>query len=392
MFQFAKDLRIWWKRGKDTFPPELSNGELTLHWASYAGFFVSTAYLMDQFCFQYFLPGSLFCTYIALGAVPLFLLLYLYAHQRLSIHEARREDKSEIDALIAEAKVKSELSSVGGDNGIGSSKLDEKKEKVKDAINALEKIGILGWTEYQVLRLDRLVVELLDKDELQARARSTLTQLRDYAEDSFYSYDSEQYFDWKGRIEKAIKELNDTNEKDELNNAKNGLRAELKDLLEYLANYEMNWSEGSARVRTLMVWGVVSIPVLVTMGLLPFVHSSGTGVIGFLNWGLLGISGSLAAVLFGIRKSNLAEVGNTEGRMEARRAILGTALGFVAAILTYSMITGGLIAGELFPDLKISDVAMEMKEIGRSVFWAISSGFYFELVFDRMRSTTTGNA
>ena len=110
-----------------------------------------------------------------------------------------------------------------------------------------------------------------------------------------------------------------------------------------------------------------------------------------LNWGLLGISGSLTAVLLDLRQSDLVEVGNTEGKKEVRRAILGATLGFVAAVLAYSMIRGGLLTGTIVPDLKSGD-GRSWEVIGLSVVWAIASGFSFERIFDRVRSATTGNA
>ena len=73
------------------------------------------------------------------------------------------------------------------------------------------------------------------------------------------------------------------------------------------------------------------------MGLLPLIHPAGNGVLTVLNWGLLGISGANTAVLLSLRKSNVMEVGNTEGKKELRHSMLGAGLGLVAGVILYSM-------------------------------------------------------
>ncbi|MDA2923763.1 hypothetical protein MYX65_03735 [Acidobacteria bacterium AH-259-L09] len=264
---------------------------------------------------------------------------------------------------------------------------------MKRKAESLEKQGRRAWTEYQVLSLDRSLVDFLKEDDLKSRALSTLSELEDYAEDSTYRYEWNQYFKWQGRIEQAINKIDEqSDENQEVRDEKaSTLRAELKMLLEYLANYQMNWSEGSVRTRNLMIFGVIAIPVFIIMGLLPILHPCGEQLLIVLNWGLLGISGSLTAVLLDIRKSDLVEVGNTEGKKEVRRAILGATLGFVAAVLAYSMIWGGLLTGKIVPNLQ-SEERGSLEVIGLSVVWAVASGFSFERIFDRVRSTTTGNA
>ena len=86
-----------------------------------------------------------------------------------------------------------------------------------------------------------------------------------------------------------------------------------------------------------------------------------------------------------MRKSNVIEVGNTEGKKELRNAILGTVLGLVAGILTYAMIKGGVLsAGHIIPNLNENLPS----NIGLSILWAVASGFCSEKVFDRMRGVT----
>ena len=81
------------------------------------------------------------------------------------------------------------------------------------------------------------------------------------------------------------------------------------------------------------------------------------------------------------------EIGNTAGRKELWRTILGSALGLLAGVLTFAMISGGLLpAGPVVPDVG----NLEPKNVGLSIVWAIGSGYSFERVFDRLRSATEG--
>jgi len=380
----------WLKTGKDKFPPQLSYGErLVLYALCYPFFFViPVAYLIEQFCLGY-LPCSLCWTYVAFASVLVGVLIDRNMRQKLSFHEARLEDESEIKALILEARsVEPRLSDPEKPNNY-----TEQKKELQDRADSLEKNGPREWTEYQVLPLDLLNVDFLKENDLKSRVRSTLSELEDYAEDSTYRYEWNQYFKWQGRIDQAIDKIGEQDDEDleARDERASTLRAELKMLLEYLANSQMNWSEGSVRTRNLMIFGVIAIPVFIIMGLLPILHPCDNGTLIILNWGLLGISGSLTAVLLDLRKSDLVEVGNTEGKKEVRRAILGATLGFVAAVLAYSMISGGMLTGIIVPDLKSVD-GRSLEVVGLSVVWAITSGFSFERIFDRVRSTTAGNA
>jgi len=123
------------------------------------------------------------------------------------------------------------------------------------------------------------------------------------------------------------------------------------------------------------------------MGLLPVLHSAGDGFLRIHNWGLLGITGAITAMLLSLRKSDFVEVGSTEGKKELWRAVIGVALGLVAGILVYSMIGGGLLSGAFFPTIS-SFEGKESKELGLSIFWAIAAGYSFEWVFDHLRSAT----
>ncbi|MEE9239246.1 MAG: hypothetical protein V3U58_06745 [Thermodesulfobacteriota bacterium] len=278
-----------------------------------------------------------------------------------------------------------------------SIKPDGYKQKVEDIskeVDRLKRLGNRSWTEYQVLSLNQMLVDFYYVDDLIANSRLSLAELEEYAEDSAIRYDRDKFYEMKSRIYEAIENIEKIKNDDPKNEydlaryeASEQLRAEQRALLEHVADYNHNWSIGSKLINALTVLGVVSIPILLAMGLLPILHTSGEDYLSILNWGLLGICGAITAVLLNLRKSNLVEVGNTEGRKELRNAILGASLGLVAGVLAYSMFKGGLFeSGIIVPDLKTP----EMADVYLSIIWGIASGFSFEKIFDRMRSTTVG--
>ena len=133
----------------------------------------------------------------------------------------------------------------------------------------------------------------------------------------------------------------------------------------------------------MMICGAAAVPILLVMGLLPILHPGGDGIFGVLNWGLLGISGSLTAVLLYLYKSDRVEVGHTEGKSELWRTVLGATLGFVAGVLIYAIFRAELLSGAAVPDLTYQD----RSDLGLTIVWAIGAGMYFEGVFERVRSS-----
>jgi hypothetical protein len=406
--------RIFKKR-EHLFPPTLSQLEKWSLWFCYLVVFCSFIYLIKQFCsediFSYLtkyldcvnlaskylrciveiLPRSISGTYLSLSIILVVLIIDRFLRHKINVHKARLEDISEVEALFVEADTVEHRLTKPEKRPID---WDRKKEELDKEVKRLKELGSRGWTEYQVLSLNQLLIDFLKEDELKARSRLTLAELEQYAEDSSYRYDWEQYYRWDGYLSEAIENI-DKIDKDEKNaptrdEAAETLRAELKTLLEHVADYQANWAEGSTFIRNIMTCGVVAIPILLVMGLLPNLHPSVVNdekVLSILNWALLGISGALTAVLLNLRKSNLVEVGNTEGKKELWRAVLSVALGLVAGILGYSMIAGSiLLTGGIVPNIS----STLPREIGLSVVWAVASGFYFEAVFDRMLSATLG--
>lgn len=387
------------KRQEDVFPPKLSGWEKWTLGISYLFLVLALLYLLDQLCLH-IAPPCICLTYFALGFVFIMLLIVRLFRHKFLVHKARLEDQSEVDATIVEAmNVEPRLTKP-------VEKPDDYPEKKKQLLKEVDRlkneIGNRGWTEYQVLSLNQLLVDFLKEDELKARTRSSLAELEEYADDSAYRYDQKHYDQWKDNVDNAIKNIDEAIDKsdegkdDHLKRDEAGevLRAELRTLLEHVASYRANWAMGSEVIRALTSLGVATIPILLAMGLLPLLHPAGDKVLGIFNWGLLGISGAITAVLLSLRKSNLVEVGNTEGKKELRRAVLGTGLGLVAGILVYSMIAGGILSGTAFPEITPGSTSEqpELKAIALSSLWAIASGFSFEWVFDRLRSTTVGES
>lgn len=393
------------KRQEDMFPPKLSGWEKWTLGLSYAALILASVYLVDQLCFLMLTNPSIYVSYVAFGVVLAMLLIDRLVRHRFFVHKARLEDHSEIEALIVEAEsVEHRLP-----EPLKPDNYKEKKEKLKEEVERLQKeVGNRGWTEYQVLSLNQMLVDFRKVDDLIAHANLILAELQQYAEDSAYRYDRDQYDHWKQQIEEAINKINKATKQEdegtaksnkatrnsvdlqadkeiERDNASERLRAELRTLLEHVADYQANWSEGSAIVRGLMMCGVAAIPLLLAMGLLPLFHQNGSGTLGMLNWGLLGIIGSIAAVLRDLHLSDPVEVGNTVGKKELWRAVLGAALGLLAGVLTYATISGGLLAtGSAIPKVDSN----LLRDVGLSIIWAFASGFSLERVFGRMLSAT----
>ena len=132
----------------------------------------------------------------------------------------------------------------------------------------------------------------------------------------------------------------------------------------------------------MMICGAVAVPIFIVMGLLPILYPGSNVSLGVLHWGVFGISGSTTAVLLYLYKSNRVEVGNTEGKSELWRAILGATLGFIAGVLIHSAISGGLIkTGTAIPELG----SLDPKDVGLSIILPFVAGFWFEGIFDRIR-------
>lgn len=273
-----------------------------------------------------------------------------------------------------------------------SEDLTKRSEQIKTEVSRLEKLGSDGWTEFQILTLNRLLIDFLPIEDLKARARSSLEELKEYADGDAFSYDVSLYYSWEEKITSNIDDLERKNEKkkDEKKNMVEALRANLRSLREHVADYEYNWAEGSTIVSSIRICGSVGVVVFTLMGILPILHSipDSTHLYDFslsvLNWGYLGVAGSIASALIGLRNSNEVEVGSSSGKRELWRMVLGAPLGLLAGILIFSALAGELIkSGAAVPDLSKPGLL----NAGLSVVWAVVTGMGFERLFQRMRGT-----
>ncbi len=361
-------------------PLDLFGGYNRIRFLCALGLLLALVYLIDQFSLR-LAPPSVFLSGLAFGLALSTFLIWKIINRRILLREARLEDPSKVSSMFTEVDtVEPRLTEPKKPD-----EFETKVDQVQREVTRLKELGEGRWTEYEVLSLNQLLVEFLKTDELTARAQSSLEDLQEYADER---YDQEHYEQWKKRVDGAIEKIDSQNsdaaKRDE---AAEALRGQLRTLLEHVASYDRYWAEGRAIIRSLMACGVVSIPILVAMGLLPLFHPAGSRNLSVFDWGLLGASGAIIAVLLGLYRSKLVEVGNTAGRAEVWRAVIAVPLGFVAGILLYSMIAGNILAGSAFPQIGASERQLG-ENVGRSIFWGMASGFSFEWVFDRLRTTT----
>ncbi len=399
MFRRVRDgLASGKRKERQEFPPALKWSEVCFLWASSVGAVVALIFVIEQFCsahpLAWLVKGlwsceiSLSCvwgTYVAFGAIFTALLVHHWIYHKRKVHFGRLEDISEVEATFVEVRtVEPRLNKPEKPD-----RYKEKKKQLEGEVSRLQELGRDGWTEYQVLSVNQMLVDFLKIDELEARARSCLDDLQEYADDR---YDRRHYEEWKRRIDGAIEMAKKGGDEKVRDASAEKLRGELRTLLEHVADYERYWVEGSVFIRALSLVGVCVIPVTLGMGLLPILHPAGNDLLGIVNWGFLGIAGAMTAVLLSLRKSDVVEVGTTRGKRELWRAILGGALGLVAGILLYAMIAGGVLAGSAFPSFEsiagLDKEKVELQNVARSIFWGIAAGFSFEWVFDRVRSAT----
>lgn len=261
---------------------------------------------------------------------------------------------------------------------------DEKVKCLKDEVTRLKDkdLGPKGWTEYQILPLDQMLVDFLIVEDLNSYAHSSLNTLNDYVQDVTHRADVVLYKRWKKRVDAAEKKIGANSQPLQQDKAAEALRAELKMLRNELADFDRYWAVGSV-FRIWMIVGVIPLVVFLTMGLTPILHPAGDGILGIVNWGFLGVAGSIAAVLHGLYKPkpDLVEVGYTEGGRELGRAGYGVGLGFLAGLVSYSAIQGEVFMERGVPNLQ----KPAWVDWGLSILWAIGAGFFFEKIVDYVR-------
>ena len=371
------------KRRRDRLPPELEPWKRGLRVGSDIAGLLSVLFVVAQLSLT---PISVFgaelssttLTYIASGVAILALILSLYLRYNELGHDARLEDRNEVEAKIAEAyALEPWLAGPRKDEGY-----EPKHAHLVAMVKDLEKLRHEAWTEFQVLPLDKALVDLLNVNSLKARALTTLAYLEEFAVDKTSRYDERRYERWKERIEGNIADIDKDNveiKSPELNKV-DVLRANLKELYDELAHYDADWAIGKILYRILIICCGGAVIIFLLMGLLPILHPLGDKRFLILNWGLFGAVGALIVGLLEFLKSNIVELGNTDAMREIIRAYIGGVLGFVAGVVAHSLVGGMIFEGSIFPT--IGDTSLN--NISLSILVGLASGYSFERIFDRM--------
>ena len=312
-----------------------------------------------------YIPGVLFL----LGLYTVRFLLHPFRE-----HEVRLVDRTEAEALFEAGEYLLQKQK-------GQPSDAENRKALLALIKSRRAEGVSTWTEYKVLPVEQAAVSLLPVVDLVARAYARLDDLKEY--DEKRSDAEKDYFsNRENRLREsitAVNKLSSTANEKKVKRTIAALRAELKMLLETLADYDKNWAIGSEILRALLIVVAFTVPILLLMGIAPALIPP-SDPLGFANWAMLGTAGSLTAVLRKLYLGNKVEVGDTEGKNELYQAIKGAILGFVSAVLLYAMLWGGLVQkGAIVPDVT-SETTMN---IYLSVFWAVMTGFTFEHFFDK---------
>ena len=290
---------------EDKLPPELTVWRKRILWVARVVMGVGVFYLV-YVCIQMFwnpaaVPECICWFYLAPAVFLSGLVTEFVIRHKRRVHEKRKEDRSEIQALIQEAKNIQPRLTEPDERPAG---FDEKRGQVEGEVKRLtDDVGPEGWTEFQVLTLDQLLIDFLPLEDLKARARSSLDELKEYADGDAFSYDVRLYYSWEEKIKSNIDALErDEKKKDVARDEQaEALRANLRSLREHVANYQFNWAEGSIIVSGLRICGSVAVVVFILMGILPLLCSIQNSTppcdfrLGVLNWGFLAAAAQLPA-------------------------------------------------------------------------------------------------
>lgn len=336
---------------------------------------------------------------IPIGLILTWVYGCLWLRYDLATFEKQVQDRAMIESMIQNAwvvvgRTERKQQIAASDNQDGRMTI---ASEIVSEIRRLEAISPAGWTYFQTLHLDQLLVDALDsEEELKVHAESRLSALKDYVEESSYAFDKEQYENWEERLKVVTDPVHfnmywlqrqQYTEQDHSDTAWLKLgRETLKAFLEYVAGIESDWASGSLILKNLRIAAVFTILALLPIAFLPVMClSKSCGQIGWFEWGLLGAVGALLSVIRQAQNSDVIELGNTEGRKEFIRAFVGGLLGLVAGLLSFAFIKSGLIAGRLFP---YGPDTSASANIYLPVIWAVGAGFWFEKVFERVKQTT----
>ena len=341
--------------------------------------------------------------YIVLFLAPFAWLVHFIIRLKRRVYDFRLEDPAEVNALIVEAESAIKRSE-------NKPNLSIRRELLKTEADRVNELGHENWTDYQILNLDRMLVDFLKPDDLKARAKSRLEELQEYWVGTADRFEPNHFEKWRDRINKACDEIDrikgdeidrikedELEEKSRLRKRKAAsiklLRADLRMLMEHVTDWDCLWAEGSAAIISIIRLGVIALLHFFGIGLLPLIYNNcldgGDVNMCILNMSMLGVCGSLTAVLLKIYHkygSDEAEVGVTKGRVQLNLALLGTSLGLVAGILFYALVAGEILKGPLFPSFPLKN---DPGDIAKAIFWGFAAGFSFERIFNRVRDISS---
>ena len=368
------------------------------------GLIASLLLLSIAICFdfvqqQFFAWGILeeeYClVYLILTLAGSLVILDRYLMHETDVHLARLEDPSLVESIFAQASeyINSQ------DNGQSSPRV----QNLRDEVSRISNLDSDDWTEHQILQLERILADFFSNSDLISKSTAKLSELNEYAQDSQYKYDIDDYYRWQREITNLIDQILAEKEKEKENGesepasgekrstlewANKRLTSEYKSLLGHITDYKQDWNEGSTIIKNLIICTVSSTLLFLIMGIVPLVYPESPVNLSIVHWGLLGSAGALTAVARDFRKTDLLAVGNTFGKKELWRAILGSVLGFIAGLILWSLIVGEVLQQGVFPNLNSSYPSL--RDCALSVFWAIVAGFSFDRIFDQVRAQGDG--
>ena len=276
----------------------------------------------------------------------------------------RRVDRAEIETLLSEFESYLKLYEQDSSFSINLDVARLEHDNIKLRIERSEDIF-----ELDVLGLRKALVDLYDYCELDAKCDAELRNLKDY------SSEIDDYSKIKTKIGELLSEASHAKDNDRKNKYDCEIRSELKKIRELLAFMDKNWAEGEIIIDR-HLW--ISIGFMVgtfLIGILPIIHHLGKDSLGIINWAFLGITGGVFSVLFSLHEDGYTEIGETAGKKVLKRTLSSLVIGGMSAILLYSGLKSGLIAGNAFPKFDQDNLKNSMI----AIFWGLFSGISIKI-------------
>lgn len=333
-------------------------------WLSRIFLIIVGLYASLQIIHADFVPSNLPLTYCSLLILPILTAFILYRLYESELSKRRTVEQAELESLYAEAK-RCRDKSLAASIDVAEKEIGRLKAMMEERKPIYE---------LDVLPLRVALVDLYQEGELVSKAEYELELLEEYTAEE----DEDTYEKWEKRIEEAKKAC----EKEGYEK----LRATLRVLREKVAWYDKTWAEGEVIIKSVSYWATVSMISIMLTGLLLIIHLDGGKILTILHWGSLGWSGALLSVLLTIRKKDVTEIGEQEGKQVLLQMVVSTSIGVMAAVLLYAALSGEIITGKIFPVVPIEgEISTLWRNTGLSIFWGIFSGFSLGILSSLVR-------